>query len=265
MRFLRAVVRLPLLLLVTFLVHAALTLLHLLRRRWPHRWLRWRNRVYRGWARAMGRLIGMRLRIEGTPPEGRFVLISNHLSYMDIMVLAAAADVAFVAKSELADWPAVGRVIAAADTIFIDRSRRRDVVRAMAEMEAVLDLPLGVALFAEGTSGRGDRLLPFRPSLLQVPAGAREPVRFATIHYRTPEGWGAADEWVCWYGDAPFVPHVLKLVQLPFFDAVVRFGDLEILDVDRKRLAERLYTEMEAIFEPSAAAHDGRAPATRGG
>lgn len=216
----------------------------------PLRQLRIRNLAFRMWARGFTRIVGMRVAVEGSPPPAPFLLVSNHLSYMDIVLLASVVDAAFVAKADLRSWPAIGRVIATADTIFIDRGRRRDVVRVTERIAHELGRGLGIVLFPEGTSTKGDGILPFKPPLLDFAARGDHPVHFAVISYSTAAGDGRASDTVCWWGDAPFLPHVLRLLRLARFDARLVFGDAAIHDRDRKALARKLHEATERSFTP---------------
>lgn len=248
---LRVYIRLPLLVLVTLIAHGIN-----LFSRWFFRpfslplYLRGRNYAFRFWCRYFGRVCGMRLTLNGMPPKGRFFLVSNHVSYLDIIVLGQFIKAAFIAKSELRDWPVLGRVFATADTIFINRSRKKDILRVMEDVDDRLNQGLGILLFPEGTSGKGDCLMRFKPSVLQVAAENREQVYFATLSYKTPEGSPPASNSVCWWGDEGFLTHALRLTRLPHFEATVTFGDEPFIEEDRKVLSGRLREAMEEHFIP---------------
>lgn len=246
----RAVFRTVFVVALTFASYAGVLagrLLGLLSKRWG---LRLRNRVFRTWARGLCRGFGMRSKVEGVPPTGQFFLIANHVSYVDIVLLASYVDIAFVAKSDLRHWPALGRIFEAADTIFIDRSRKRDVVRVMRLVGKEIDRGLGVLVFPEGTSGKGDEILPFKPSLLEFACTRDLPVHWATLHYQTPPGQLPASRAVCWWGDEGFFPHFKRLIVLPYFEGTLRFGDLPLQHANRKELAEALRSRMVEAFEP---------------
>lgn len=212
--------------------------------------LRLRNFAFRAWGWGLCRIFGMRVEVEGQPPAGPFFLIANHLSYLDIPLIATQVHAAFVAKSDLRNWPWLGTVFEAADTIFIDRSRKRDVVRVMDLLQREVDRGLGVLVFPEGTSGKGDEILRFRPSLLEFACNRQLPVHWVTLHYQTPEGALNAQQSVCWWGDEGFLPHYRRLVALPHFRAVLKFGDEPVCHTDRKLLAEQLHQAMSTKFTP---------------
>ena len=120
----------------------------------------------------------------------------------------------------------------------------------MREIHSELGNGMGVVLFAEGTSSKGAGVLPFRPSLLEVAAQSEIPVSYAALSYRTLDGDLPAHEAVCWWGGAPFSPHVLECAALRRIDARVVFGSERIHDADRKQLATQLRDEIQKIFEP---------------
>jgi 1-acyl-sn-glycerol-3-phosphate acyltransferase len=239
----RLAVRLPAAVVVTAVSYLAAVAGAALLAASPRRRAAWRHRVLRRWARLLLRVVGGRLEVAGEPPAPPFLLVANHVSWVDILVLGATAGGAFVAKVELARSPVVGAVCRAGGVLFIDRGAKRDLLRAGREVGAQLDAGGGVVLFLEGTTGSGAALLPFKPSLLEVAATSGVPVHYATVSYSTPE--------VCWWGDAPFGPHARRLLGLPGFTARVAFGAEPVRDGDRKRLAVRLREAMTALFEPS--------------
>lgn len=252
MILLRAICRTVFVFALTFASYAGVVVARLLGLLWPRFGLRLRNRVFRTWARGLCRAFGLQSRVEGVPPRGQFFLIANHVSYVDIVLLASYVDIAFVAKSDLRHWPALGRIFEAADTIFIDRSKKRDVVRVMQLVGKEIDRGLGVLVFPEGTSGKGDQLLPFKPSLLEFACTRDLPVHWATLYYETPAGQPPASRSVCWWGDEGFGPHYRRLIALPSFTGVLRFGEEPILHADRKELAVALREKMLEKFVPIA-------------
>lgn len=250
MKKLRAVVRLTLAVLNSLFFAGVLLVGKLFVFPFPKQGARWRMLVSRLWSR--GQLLALRVNVEmeGEPPKPPFLLVSNHLSYLDIPVLGRWAGAIFIAKSEISSWPLVGFLCRTVDTIFIDRNLRRDLPRVMKKIDVELNNGMGVVLFAEGTSSKGATVLPFRPSLLEVAARSEIPVSYAAISYRTEDTDPPAHTAVCWWGGAPFSPHALECASLERIHAKVTFGKERIHYSDRKKLAHELRTEVLEIFEP---------------
>ena len=213
---------------------------------------KWRGRVFRAWARAVCRIAGMRVKPAGAPPRGAFILVSNHLGYMDVVALASLFDCVFIAKSEVAAWPVVGLLCRSVNTIFVNRGRRRCIPGVIKRVERALAGGSGVVLFAEGTSTCGASVAPFRSPLLELAARKGMPVHFASLSYRTPPRCPPAREAVCWWGDMTFLKHLYGLFALSRFDAEVVFGEQPFVDGDRKALAKKLWAAVSAQFVPVA-------------
>ena len=193
---------------------------------------RFRERLFRGTSRALLRLLRAEVRVSGPLPAPPFLLAANHLSYVDVLVLASRMPVRFVAKAEVRRWPLLGPICCGFGTIFIDRSDRRDIPRVLAEIERSLACGEGIILFPEGTSSSGESVLPFRSPLLALPARRGLPVHAAALRYDPP--------CVAWWGEVSLAPHLLGLFRLERIEAAVSFAPEPVADGDRKRLAERL-------------------------
>jgi 1-acyl-sn-glycerol-3-phosphate acyltransferase len=211
---------------------------------------RWRICVIRNWARLLARIVGVSIRVKGEPPNPPFFLVSNHLSYIDVIVYAATLGSLFVAKREIASWPIIGRIARTVGTIFIDRRSYHDIPRVIGLIDKNLRHGFGIVLFAEGTSTRGDKVLPFNPALLEPAARGNYPVFYASITYRTPADEMPAHTVVCWWDETPFLSHALRLLSLRSFDAVLDFGTHAIQAYDRKTLAKNLWVAVNDQFIP---------------
>ena len=212
------------------------------------RW--WRHWAMRAWASGVALIIGMRVRTIGRPPDRPFLLVSNHLSYLDVIVFASRLGGTFVAKHDVRSWPGLGTLAAASGTIFVRRDIKRDAVRVAGVIESRWKRGNGVIFFPEGTSSGGAEVLPLKPALFAFAARSSVPVHHACLSYRTPLEEPPADQSVCWWGDMTFGRHVIDVFRVRRFEATIVFGDAPIVDTDRKRLAERLREGMVRDFVP---------------
>ena len=218
----------------------------------PHRW---RERIFHEWAKATSAILGLKVSVRGAPPAPPFLLVSNHLSYVDVLVFASLLKCGFVARGDVAGWPVIGSLCRGAGTIFVDRERRKDVARVNGLIDQALGDGRTVVLFAEGTSSRGDTVLPFKSSLLEQAARANLAVSYAALSYRTSDGEAPAHLSVCWWGDMTFVRHLIALLHLSEIRATVAFGAEPIQANNRKVLAERLWSAVKDQFIPVVADH----------
>jgi len=250
MRHLRAIVRAGLLLLWTLLMYAALILGLPFLFAFRTAGSRWRSLIFHRWAVVTAIILGLKIDVTGKPPRKPFLLVSNHLSYLDVLLFASRMKCVFVARGDLAHWRFVGALCRAADTIFINRQSRIDVVRVNGLIARALNDGRGIVLFAEGTSSRGERVLPFKSSLLEQAASASLGGSYAAVSYRTLESEPAPDISVCWWGDMTFIKHLIGLLYLTEVQGSVIFGEEPIQASDRKVLAQRLCSAVSEHFIP---------------
>jgi len=211
----------------------------------------WQSRIVRNWAQSVGRLIGMHTQVIGTPPTAPFVLVSNHLSYIDVVLLLGhCPNATFIAKRDVETWPFIGFLARRVGTLFIDRESRRDLLRINTAIARCLDARRGLVLFAEGTTTKGLQVNPLKPSLLAEPASRALPTAYCTITYRTDQDQPPAHQLVCWWDDSPFAQHAFTLFKTPRFDAQLNFGGPPILARDRKALATKLHAALANQFDP---------------
>jgi 1-acyl-sn-glycerol-3-phosphate acyltransferase len=216
----------------------------------PRLRLRWRHGSVRCWARGLVRLLGMRRQVLGRPPRAPFLLVSNHLSYLDILLLSTCVDGVFVAKRDMRSWPVLGSLAQLVGTIWVRREVRRDAVRVLERIGAAIARGDGVILFPEGTTSSGAGLLPLKPALLEWAARERYPVHYAAISYRTAPGEPPASLALCWWGTMAFGSHVRNLLRMRYFDARIDFATEPVMAPTRTELAERLRRVIAARLGP---------------
>jgi len=184
------------------------------------------------------RALAVRVESRGEPVHGA-VIVANHLSYLDILVLASLTPVVFVSKREVRGWPLFGWFAEKAGTRFIDRSRRGDVARIGEELEPLIAAGLAVVLFLEGTTTDGRDVLPFKPSLLEPAVRHGWHVVPAALDYAVPSGRSVECE-VCWWGDMTLAPHLWNFTTLPWVRTRVAWGEPVTAAGERKVLAGTL-------------------------
>jgi|APTNR8051073442_1049403.scaffolds.fasta_scaffold00207_8 1-acyl-sn-glycerol-3-phosphate acyltransferase len=193
---------------------------------------RWRRPLQVVWSKGCYRLAGITVRTFGRPyGDGPALSVANHVSYLDIPILAALVDGAFVAKTEVGRWPLFGTAARITGTVFVNRSggeamsQREELMRRLSEGRR------GLILFAEGTSTDGSRVAPFKSSLFSIaekpPAGREFVVQPVSIAYPRDLSdrplTGERRGLYCWFGEAALVPHMWRMMGLKGAEAEVRF------------------------------------------
>jgi 1-acyl-sn-glycerol-3-phosphate acyltransferase len=143
------------------------------------------------WSARLIQHLGARLTIHGEPPRDEhapLMLVANHVSWLDIFAINAAIPARFVAKSEIRGWPLVGWLCVKADTVFIERKRRRDLARLDEVMSNALRGQSVMGVFLEGTTTDGSEVLPFKSSLLRPALAVNVPIHPVAIQYRRADG-----------------------------------------------------------------------------
>ncbi len=170
------------------------------------------------------------------------LLVCNHLSYLDILVLSALAPCVFVAKREVKHWPVLGWFAKKAGTVFVHRQLRAQATQTVDKIEAALQTGALVVLFPEGTSSGGESILPFKSSLLEPAARQTHPLAAGFLRYELNDG--DVSEEVCYWKDMTLVPHLINLCSKRAVQASVHFSHLREGNADRKQLARQLHTEV---------------------
>ena len=209
--------------------------------------------------RVLVRILGVRVRVAGEMVRDRAVLlVSNHVSWADILVIGSIAPVAFIAKAEVRNWVLVGITAKLQRTVFVDRAKRQQTGDAIAEIVSRLAGGTSVVLFAEGTSSDGNHVLPFRSALVGAvrEAGSRSEsgilIQPMSICYTAINGIPMGRQHrplIAWYGDLAFVPHIKALMDRGAVDAVVTFGEPFPADstTDRKAMTKALEVNVRRL------------------
>ncbi len=147
--------------------------------------------IFRRWSRTLLAILAVRVKVDGVAPIERHaptMLLANHVSWLDIFLIASIVPSRFVAKSEIRGWPVVGWLIARQGTLFIERGRRRDTARINGNVNDALAKGYCAAVFPEGTTSDGTEVRPFHASLLQPIVHAHGIAAPVALRYVTADG-----------------------------------------------------------------------------
>ena len=174
------------------------------------------------------------------------MIVSNHLSYLDILVFSAALPCVFVSKAEVERWVIIGRYARWAGTVFVRRHDRPDAARANVSVAESLNYDVPVVLFPEGTTTDGHRILRFHSTMLQPAVDAGTQVTPCAIAYELDDG-DVAEE-VCWWGDMTLLPHVWNLLGKKAIRARIAFGEASVAGGGRKELSHILHEQVAELY-----------------
>jgi 1-acyl-sn-glycerol-3-phosphate acyltransferase len=195
-------------------------------------------------SRRVLRIFGTKTSVLGPIPRSG-LLVCNHLSYLDILVVAALGPSRFVAKSEVKRWPVFGWFARLAGTIFVDRNKRVQAARSTEELTSALGEGTLVVLFPEGTSSGGETVLPFKSSLLEPVAKNLHALTAGSISYGLDDG-NVSDE-VCYWKDMTLVPHLINLLSKRRVHAKLHFAKTPQQTTNRKVLARQLHSQVVCL------------------
>jgi lyso-ornithine lipid O-acyltransferase len=214
-----------------------------------------------GLCRRIVHAMGVECSVEGGLPAYGAV-VSNHLSYLDILVFGSLRPFVMVAKSEVRSWPLIGRLAANAGTVFVVRGGGPPTWPSVnAAMAAAYRSGLPVLFFPEGTTSDGSTVLPFRRGLFHSVLNEGVPLRVAGLGFSIAEGGASIARDVCWWGDALLAPHLFRLLGLPRIRAEVEFG-AEVTERDDRfvlsQTARARVAELAQISENAEVAEPAR-------
>lgn len=179
-----------------------------------------RAAVSRRWSAALLQMLGVRLRLGGAPVPSGALVVANHVSWLDVLVVNSVCPATFVSKHEIGAWPAVGVLIARSGTILLRRGCGRAAKKAVNGIGALLGAGRTVAIFPEGTTSDGSHVLPFRPALFQAAVDQRRAVLPLTLSYHDPRG--ASCRAAPFVGDTGFLQSLRRIALAPRIVARVR-------------------------------------------
>lgn len=230
-----------------------------LRRDFPHWSPGQREQAVQQWSCRMLHILGIELHVMGSVPKGGpLLVVANHVSWLDIVVINAVRPARFVSKSDVKDWPLLGELITAAGTLFIERENRRDAMRVVHRMVDSLRQGDVVAVFPEGTTGSGQVLLPFHANLLQAAISADSPIKPVALTY-LDSATGRPSAAPVYVGDTSLVASIWRTLNATGVQARVTFGLKERCEGrDRRMWAAHLRADIQTLLDGGVPSDDTR-------
>lgn len=200
------------------------------------------------WSLKMLAVLGITLELHGQPPRsGPVLLVANHISWLDILVMHAACYCRFVSKADVRHWPVIGTLATGGGTIYIERESRRDALRVVHHMAERLREGDVVAVFPEGTTSDGVALLPFHANLVQAAVSAQVPAQPVALSFIETAS-RAPSLTPCYIGDDTLIGSVWRTLSGPALSAVVRYGEpQEAQGRDRRAWTADLRSAVERL------------------
>jgi 1-acyl-sn-glycerol-3-phosphate acyltransferase len=197
-------------------------------------------------------VLRVRVRRFGTPGPARRLIVANHVSWLDILVLGAMEPMAFLAKKEIGGSRWTRWLVDLQGVVYVDRGRKRCIPGVNADMARRMAAGSPVVLFAEATTGDGVRLLPYRSSHFEAARRAGIYVQPVYLDYRAIAGLSATRRdraTSAWYGDMAFLPSLRRVLRCGGLHCDVWYGEAVAFDpaADRKALARRVEAAARAL------------------
>ena len=201
----------------------------------------------REWFRRILACLNIRVSVTGQPAEAPCLVVCNHISWLDILVLGLAMPVVFLSKSEVARWPMISRLARAGGTLFIERGGEGAARHSIEEIRKAFKRRQSVVIFPEGTTGRGHTVLPFHPRLFAAAIESRMHVQPVALRYPHPEGV---------HPKAPYVDQqtlassILGILGCKSIQAEVSIGPaIDPGSLDRRHLADQAREFVAGVVE----------------
>lgn len=189
------------------------------------------NRIKQKWLQVFSKILSLDIHIEGRAVEDSALIISNHVSWLDIIVLGQHLPGYFVAKNDILAWPVIGYLSKRVGTVFVRRGDKQAIHRTTEQMSWLLKQNSKVFVFPEGTTSEGSTVLPFHSSLLQPGLLTKSAIQPVALRYS-----GEANAQAPFVGDDAFIPHLLKMLKLRNIEVSIKI--LPALETGKKSRPE---------------------------
>jgi 1-acyl-sn-glycerol-3-phosphate acyltransferase len=203
------------------------------------------------WVSDFGRRVlwalGLTVECRGTPGRGPLLLVSNHVSWLDIMAINSVSPARFVSKAAVRHWPVVGWIVECGNTLFIERESKRDALRVVHQVAESLQAGDVVAVFPEGTTSDGHAVRPFHANLLQAAVSTCTPVQ--PIVLRFSDAANAVSPAAPYTGDMTLVDSIWSIVGTRGLKVrVTLLPPVPSEGVSRRELSDQLHAQIEAAL-----------------
>lgn len=177
-----------------------------------------RDRLRTRWLQWFSAIVNLHITKDGELPERRAIFVSNHISWLDIIVIGQYFPAYFVAKSDISSWPVIGYLARQGGTIFIHRGNKQHIKTTAERMVWLLKQNSNIIAFPEGTTTKGDEVLHFHSSLFQPALLTKSAIQPVALQYQ-----GKAKEHAPFVGNDAFVPHLIKMLTMDKIEVHLSF------------------------------------------
>lgn len=207
-------------------------------------------------SRVILKFLNIEVRARNLPrADQKFLLVSNHMGFVDILMLASCMPTVFVTSNEMRETPFLGVLTEMGGCVYIERRSRTKILSELQSLVDVLQQGFRVTLYPEATSTNGEKVLPFKKTLMMAAGRAGVPIQPVVVNFRQINGEGFTLKWrdhVCWYGEIPFIASMWRVLSLKSVVAELDF--LEQIQVnqteDRGLVANKIHQMIAARFVP---------------
>jgi 1-acyl-sn-glycerol-3-phosphate acyltransferase len=178
------------------------------------------TRLIQWWAQRSCRIIGLQVRVVGAPVKSPVMLVSNHISWLDIAAIASVHPVRFLSKANVREWPLPGTLASLSGTVFLRRHRLTVLNKAIDTLSTTLAGGQSVAVFPEATTTAGDTVAAFHSAMFQAAIFAESPVQAVAIRYARD---GSADRIAPFIKDSAFAFHAFRVMRVRCTEVELHF------------------------------------------
>jgi lyso-ornithine lipid O-acyltransferase len=203
-------------------------------------------------------ILGVEVEVVGREhwrPGQNYLVVANHMSYLDALVFGAFHPFCFVTSVEMKESPGIGLCTEAGGCLYVERRNKQNIAEEIKEIKEALEGNFSVAIFPESTSTDGSKVLPFKRPLFAAAIFANRPVLPVILEYESVDGHPLTAEnhaAVCWYGDMDFGPHLFQLTGYHHIKAKLTIlPELPIsAESSRDNLAEAAHEAIASQYKP---------------